>query len=880
MATLTAYTAIDMNETADDAPFDGTVQVVSLTHIQAIEDGYVLNIYGSILYNSSGEIVDFRANKINMFYYSQKLVEISGLSFDLVKNEAAPDPFQVILAGNDTLYGSSGNDVLNGYGGNDILYGYGGNDVLNGGIGSDIMLGGAGNDTYQVNVSTDKVYETTTATSGINAGGVDRVISTTSYALGNFVENLTLSGTVGINGTGNALNNTLTGNGAANVLNGGAGRDTMLGMAGNDTYHVDNALDVTTETSLAHGYDTVYSTVSRSLGTNLERLILQGTAAINGTGNGLNNALYGNAGSNTLAGGSGNDILNGGAGNDTLNGGAGVDTMTGGAGNDTYSVDNAGDVTTEVSTLASEIDTVVSTVSRVLGANLERLSLSGTATINGTGNGLNNTLIGNGAANILVGGAGNDTLAGAAGNDILNGGAGNDILNGGAGVDTMISGTGNDTYSVDNVGDVTTETSTLPTEIDTVVASVSRTLGDNLERLILTGTAAINGNGNALNNTLIGNAAANILIGRAGNDSLNGNAGADTMIGGTGNDIYYVDNAGDVITETSTLPLEWDTVVSTVSWTLGANLERLDLTGTAAINGTGNADDNLLSGNDAANTLIGGAGNDNMSGGAGVDTMIGGSGNDTYGVDNVNDLIIETSTLATEIDTVVSRISWTLGANLETLKLSYGTAAVQGDGNALDNSIFGNELDNILNGYEGRDYLCGGAGNDLLAGGAGNDVLDGEFIMDNATGDDIIFGGTGDDHLFGGSGNDVLSGGLGNDFLGGSFGNNTYLFDTALNGAENVDNIPIFVPGEEIVHLSQAVFSQLSSLGSLGATPGFFKSSGTGLAEDDNDYLLYNTATGGLLYDADGSGSGAAAVQFATLENKPVVTAADFVVVA
>jgi Ca2+-binding RTX toxin-like protein len=156
-----------------------------------------------------------------------------------------------------------------------------------------------------------------------------------------------------------------------------------------------------------------------------------------------------------------------------------------------------------------------------------------------------------------------------------------------------------------------------------VNASVSHTLGSNVDNLNLTGTAAINGTGNALDNLLFGNAAANTLTGGAGNDTLNGNAGADTLIGGTGNDRYVVDDVGDTIGENTNAGT--DSVTSSISYTLGANVENLLLQGQSnALNATGNALNNVLIGNENANTLFGAGGND---------TLIGGKGNDLYKFD-------------------------------------------------------------------------------------------------------------------------------------------------------------------------------------------------------------------------------------------------------
>jgi len=632
------------------------------------------------------------------------VVEVAGGGTDTVKSSV-----NYTLGTNVEKLTLTGAAALNGTGNtlNNLLTGNAAANTLDGKAGADSLAGGLGNDTYIV----DNVGDVVTETSSL-ATEIDLVNSSVSYTLTANIEKLTLTGTAALNGTGNTLNNVLTGNAAANTLDGKAGADSLAGGLGNDTYIVDNVGDVVTETSaLAAEIDLVNSSVSYTLTANLEKLTLTGTAALNGTGNTLNNVLTGNTAANTL------------------DGKAGADKLTGGLGNDTYIVDNAGDVVTESSTLATEIDTVKSSISYTLGTNLEKLTLTGSAAINGAGNALNNTLTGNAADNVLSGGAGADQLSGSDGADTLygnedadtlDGGVGTDFLDGGAGTDKMTGGLGNDSYIIDNAGDVVTETSTLATEIDTVYSAITYTLGANVEVLTLTGTAAINGTGNTLDNVISGNTAANLLSGGDGADQLNGNAGADTLQGGTGtdfldggagadkmtgglgNDSYIVDNTGDVVTETSTLATEIDTVYSAITYTLGANLEILTLTGTTAINGIGNTLDNALYGNKAANIL---------SGGAGADQMTGGLGNDTYAVDNVGDAVTETSTLTTEIDTVNSSVSYTLGANLERLTLT-GAAAINGTGNTLSNILTGNTAANKLTGGDGADLLIGGTGKD------------------------------------------------------------------------------------------------------------------------------------------------------------------------
>ncbi|MEB3335062.1 MAG: M10 family metallopeptidase C-terminal domain-containing protein [Cyanobacteriota bacterium] len=219
------------------------------------------------------------------------------------------------------LRGGAGNDILATGPGqliSDILSGEEGDDWLDGGAGADILNGGNGNDIYIVDHASDQVTE---ANPDPLTGGIDTIRSSVSRTLGANQEDLILTGSLAINGIGNLLSNRITGNAAANTLNGRAGADRLIGGNGNDTYIVDQAADVVTETNsnpLVGGFDTIRSSVSRTLGANQENLILTGAAAINGVGNSLNNRITGNAEANTLNGGGGNDSLVGGLGADVF----------------------------------------------------------------------------------------------------------------------------------------------------------------------------------------------------------------------------------------------------------------------------------------------------------------------------------------------------------------------------------------------------------------------------------------------------------------------------------------------------------------------------------------------------------------------------------
>ena len=254
-------------------------------------------------------------------------------------------------AGRDVITGDSGNDAINGGSGDDTLYGADGNDTLDGGTGSDVLNGGYGDDTYVIDTQ-DTVVE-------LARGGNDTVVTgQANYVLAiSEIENLRFNGTGGFNGTGNAGVNILTGGAGNDVLDGGAGADTLIGGLGNDTYIVDTASDVIVD---AGGIDTVVTRLATVLGSQLERLTLIGMANVNGTGNGLDNVIIGNAGGNVLSAGAGADTLYGQGGNDWLYGGSGRDYLSGGTGYDAFVFNTRGAASTDhIADFAAAFDTIV-----------------------------------------------------------------------------------------------------------------------------------------------------------------------------------------------------------------------------------------------------------------------------------------------------------------------------------------------------------------------------------------------------------------------------------------------------------------------------------------------------------------------------------------
>ncbi|MCW5737943.1 MAG: FG-GAP repeat protein [Enhydrobacter sp.] len=473
-------------------------------------------------------------------------------------------------AGADTLAGDGTANVMVGGLGDDVLEGNGGADVFHAGAGDDEITvadlsfrradGGSGSDTLAL------------AGAGLTLDLTDRLLAARLQG----IERIDLAGTGDNTLTIDRLA-VLTGIGA---VSGNRRVLTVFGDAGDTVQLDDRQWRKTGSFSNADGDFDRYS-FGRAIVDIEQSLDIPG-ATIDGT-----------AGNDTVkfpvtVGGQPlptrrDDIINGLGGDDILDGGFGADTMAGGTDDDLYFVDNAGDVVTE---LADEgTDTVRSTVSHALAANVENLTLKGGDAIDGTGNGLANVLTGNAAANVLAGGDGDDTYAVGAG-------------------DTVIEN--------DDEG------------TDTVRSKISHALASNVENLILKGAAAIDGTGNELANVLTGNNAANVLSGGDGND---------TYVVGAGDTTIENDGEGS------------DTVLSSVDHTLAANVENLTLTG-SALAGTGNALANVLTGNGKANVLSGGDGNDRLVGGAGSDTLTGGNDADTFvfaapssGIDTIADFL-------------------------------------------------------------------------------------------------------------------------------------------------------------------------------------------------------------------------------------------------
>jgi Ca2+-binding RTX toxin-like protein len=610
------------------------------------------------------------------------------------------------------------------------------------------------------------------------------------------------------NATGGIGNDRLIGNSADNILNGGAGADIMLGGLGNDTYYVDNAGDVVTENVNA-GVDTVYARSSYTLTDNVENLILAGVAAINGTGNILNNQLVGNSASNILNGDAGNDTLDGGV-SDVYNLGI-ADVLIGGAGNDTFLARgffgtgyyNGGADTDLLDFSQSDSYTAARRSAEGVGVKVDLAA--GTASsyylkaINYLWADINGQIAVAGIENVR-GTAQGDSLSGDANANVLDGGAGNDTLIGKGNNDTLIGGAGNDTYLIDGQGYVLTEAATA--DIDTVQASINFDLNSisNIENLTLIGSA-ITGTGNGLDNVLIGNTMSNTLNGGAGNDTLdggvsdiynptmtdtlNGDAGNDTFLvrgffgagkynGGADTDLldfrqadYYTavqrsaEGAGVKVDLAAGTASTYYLKIINYSWADAngqialANIENICGTSQGdSLTGDGNA--NYIDGNAGSDVINGGGGNDALDGGVSdvynpgiVDVLIGGAGNDTF---------LARGFFGTGY--------YNGGADTDLLDFSqsdsYTAARRSAEGVGVKVDLAAGTASSYY--LKAINYLWADINGQIAVAGIEN--VKGTNQGDSLSGDanaNVLDGGAGNDSLYGQNGADTFVGGLGKD---------------------------------------------------------------------------------------------------------------------
>lgn len=332
-------------------------------------------------------------------------------------------------------------------------------------------------------------------------------------------------------------------------------------------------------------------------------------------------------------------------------------------------------------------------------------------------------------------------------------------------------------------------------------------------------------NGSSGNDSFTGGNLGDVLRGNDGNDVIRGGAGSDTIVGDNGlpandgNDTLFGDAGNDFMYGYGG--------IDSIS---GGTGDDYMSGGSGGDFMNGNAGNDRLYGQAGSDTMFGENGTDRMDGGADADTMTGGAGSDSYYVDNVGDKAIEANVAG--VDKVNSSVSYSIfGQFIENLTLT-GTANINGAGNSLSNAVAGNAGNNTLSGLQGNDIINGLAGQDVIYGGVGNDTL---------------IGGTGPDR---------------------------FVFDTAPNATTNRDTITDFNVVDDNIWLDNSVFTTLGPNGLLAA--GAFHN-GTG-AHDANDRIIYNSASGALFYDSNGSAAGGS-VQFATLSTGLAMTNADFLII-
>ena len=742
--------------------------------------------------------------------------------------------------GSDTIFGGDGADVIRDIdgaaSGNDVIHGEAGDDTINARRGDNQIFGDAGDDTIMFGFGS----------STVSGGQGDDIF----ISLGTATSRATIMGDAG--------DDLLVASASQDVFNGGAGEDTVD-----------------------------YSATAGSVVINLATGVMGGAAA--GDVLILVEDVIGGAGDDSLTGSGAANVLLGGAGDDTIAGGAGGDYLDGGEGYDVLDFS------------ASAVGVTVA----LAGGALSIAGPEGDVVLN---------------FEAVIGSDRSDRIAAGAGDNLIVGGAGDDTLAGGAGADTLQGGEGRDTLDYGG--------STGAVVVDLAASTASR--GDAEGDVI---SSFENAAGGAGSDSLLGTAAGNLLAGGAGADTLDGRAGDDTMDGGAGDDVFQVDSESDVVIEAA--GGGFDVVNSTVSYSLAnTSVETLNLLG-SAFSGVGNALDNLITGGADANNLqglagddtllggagfdrlyggegddslvggddndileggggddrlIGGAGDDELIGGPGADTLEGGAGDDTYTVSRAGAVVIENAGEGT--DRIIASLNYSLeGTAVENLKLR--GRATEGTGNELANRLEGSRGDDVLDGRSGADTMLGGRGDDTYYVDDANDR-----IFEASRGADQIFSTSSFNMVANASGVEKLTL-LGNQDLDvtlgfgarviGNDGDNLFTmtsgdFSITSGGGDDTfqfgavptrrGTITDFTVGDDAIQFAASAFRGLD------AGPLDERSFVVGTAATTaQTRIIYDDATGVLLYDADGTGTRAGAIQIVRLTAGLDLTADDFLVV-
>ncbi len=820
---------------------------------------------------------------------------------DFLSGDAGND---VITGGNDddTLSGGAGIDQLSGQAGNDILVGDDGDDQLSGGDGFDFLGGDAGDDVLAGGNDVDVLS---------GGDGNDQLSGEAGddVAVGEAGDDQLSGGDGDDSLDGGDGDDTLNGGDGADILTGGLGANILNGGAGDDQITADSSDAAQTidggdgNDTIRHFYRSAASTITTGAGSDTIELVHAdvGAAALivtDFTAGAGGDLLRLDGGEGALLG-----LLQGWDGSANPFGTSGFLRLVQNGADTELQWDQdgtAGGASWE--TLVVFQNTIVGNFTEANfapgyppdGSDPAGQTITGTAfgdTLNGTiGADVINALGGN---DVVSGGASADQIDGGDGGDVLNGEGGDDIIAGGNDGDQLSGGGGNDQLSGQAGNDLL-----FGEDGNDIITG-----GDGDD--ILSGDAGDDSlDGGDGNDSLSGGLGINILAGGLGDDEIVADStdGAQTIDGGDGNDTirhYYRLSASTITTGAGSDIIEiahadvGTAAITVTDFTPGAGGDMFRLEGAdgallSLLSGWDSNSNPFGSGflrlqQDGADTLLQWD-QDGSAGGANWETLAVFQNTDAGDFTDANFVpgyppdgaVPAGETITGTADDDI--LTGTLGA--DTISGLGGNDIISGEagddlisgGDGFDNLNGGSDNDVITGGNE-DDTLLGGAGDDQLSGEAGNDVLfgeDGDDQLSGGDGSDSLTGDAGNDVITGGNDDDVLSGGLGADVLTGGAGAD--IFD--LQSSSGADEITDFGGGIDQIR----IFADDFGGGLTAGGPVSLVSGADPTASEATGQFLFDTDDGRLLWDADGTGSGAA-VLVATLSNLPSLAASDFTVI-